>query len=166
MSKARSHPILAAYVLVPIILFGAILMTWIWTTEFMEARSYKEKGLPASAIALELRGVRNAYKAGNYYRYLMELNGRCLESEFERRLELGKRYDVLISATDPDKFVLGSPQDWTLSIYANKSGCGFLGWATTLMLPLMVIAGVVLTVQTIVARRRRGRGAYLFPPFK
>jgi len=85
MSKARPEPFLVRV----LVAFAAIFLVWLWVHGITDAYFYKEKGIPATPTVLELRGVRHAGKAGNYYRYLLELSGRQFESELFNKLEPG-----------------------------------------------------------------------------
>ena len=109
---------------------------------------------------LELRGVRHTGKAGNYYRYLLDISGRQFEIELFNKLELGKRYDVLISPDNPDKFVISTPHDSTLQIYSSQLGGGFRGWLWVLILPLMAAGWAI---QAIATRRTQKRKWYVLP---
>ncbi|MFZ2280306.1 MAG: hypothetical protein WAW39_21085 [Prosthecobacter sp.] len=163
MSKARSDQIF----LICIFAFSSVFMNWVWLHGVMDARSFKNKGTPAIAIVLELRGVRNGGKAGTYYRYLLDLDGRRFEKDLiNRRLELGKRYAVLISSSDPDDFVIGTPQDSILSINASKEGGGLWGWLVVVMLPIIGAMSVIMTVWSVAALRNQKQLRYIYAPFK
>ncbi len=142
-------------------------MNWLWLHGVIDAHSIKNKGTPAIAIALELKGVRYGGKAGNYHRYLLELNGHRFEKELLNiGLELGKRYAVLISPTDPDEFVIGTPQDSTLRIYSSQVGGGLWGWLVVLILPIMGVGSVIMSAWSIAALRAQTQLKYIALPFK
>ncbi len=160
MSKARPAPIFFVYFFYSAF---AAFAACLWTHGFMDARSYKEKGSPGTMTAFQLRGTRRAPKSPTYYRYLIELNGRSLESELMRKLVLGTSYAVLISPGDPDKFVIGTSQDSTLRIYASQTGGGFWGWVFIFIWPSIVIVCLVSLRQEIAARRIQQQRRYILP---
>ena len=163
MSKARSDQVF----LVCLFALSAVFMNWLWLDGVIDAHSIKYKGTPAIAIVLELKGVRYGGKAGHYHRYLLELNGHRFEKELLNiRLEHGKRYAVLISPTDPDEFVLGTPQDSTLRIYSSQMGGGLWGWLVVLILPIMGVGSLIMAAWSIAALRAQTQLKYIALPFK